>query len=409
MTAARAGRRGRGSRSSSRPTPAASRPACSCSRRSARITTEPSRQTVPADGGRGRDEVSPEASPRLTQLGRQLARLPIDPRLGRMLVEASRLGCLREVIVVAAALSMQDPRERPRDQQELADQQHRRFADPTSDFAGILNLWRYLKEQQKELSSSAFRRMCRAEFLNYLRIREWQDLDTQLRQVAKQLGLTLNTQPAAARGDPPGAAGRAAVAHRADGRRAARLPRCPRHPVRDLPRVGAVQEAARVRDGGRAGRDRRGSGAGSTPGSTRRGPRQVGAHLVKRTLQRAALGEEARRGHGATRRSRCTACRSSPTGRSTTAGSTRRRRARSSSGTRWCKGSGETHHRFFARQPGAARGGRGPRAPRPAARHRRRRRDDLRLLRRAGARPTSCRRRTSTRGGRRSGAPGPTC
>ncbi len=138
------------------------------------------------------------ARARLTRLGKQLARLPIDPRLGKMMVEASQRGCLREVITVVAALSMQDPRERPSDQQELADQKHRRFADPTSDFAGLLNLWRYVKEQQRELSSSAFRRMCRTEFLNYLRIREWQDLDSQLRQVAKQLGLTLNTSPAAA-------------------------------------------------------------------------------------------------------------------------------------------------------------------------------------------------------------------
>ncbi len=134
---------------------------------------------------------------RLTPIGRQLAQLPVDPRLGRMLVEASRLGCLREVIVVTAALSMQDPRERPVDQQEQADQLHRRFADPDSDFAGILNLWRHLKEQQGELSSSAFRRMCKRSFLNYLRVREWQDLDSQLRQVSKQIGLEPNRTPAA--------------------------------------------------------------------------------------------------------------------------------------------------------------------------------------------------------------------
>jgi len=135
---------------------------------------------------------------RLTKIGRQLAQLPIDPRLGRMLIEADRLGSLREIIVVTAALSMQDPRERPVEEQELADRMHRRFADPSSDFAGILNLWRYLKDQQAELSSSAFRRMCRRDYLNYLRVREWQDLDSQLRQVAKQLGLSLNSSPAAA-------------------------------------------------------------------------------------------------------------------------------------------------------------------------------------------------------------------
>ncbi|MGI8433152.1 MAG: ATP-dependent RNA helicase HrpA, partial [Nocardioidaceae bacterium] len=122
----------------------------------------------------------------------------IDPRLGRMVIDAGAAGCLREVITIAAALSMQDPRERPVEQRELADAKHRRFADKTSDFAGILNLWAYLKEQQAALSSSAFRRLCRTDFLNYLRIREWQELDTQLRQASKQLGLPLNSSPGTA-------------------------------------------------------------------------------------------------------------------------------------------------------------------------------------------------------------------
>ena len=126
---------------------------------------------------------------RLTALGRKLAVLPIDPRLARMVVEADRLGCLREVLVIAAALSIQDPRERPAEYRAQADQQHARFRHETSDFMTLLNLWRYLREQQRALSSSAFRRTCRAEYLNYLRIREWQDLEYQLRQVAKQLGL----------------------------------------------------------------------------------------------------------------------------------------------------------------------------------------------------------------------------
>jgi ATP-dependent helicase HrpA len=128
-------------------------------------------------------------SMRLTALGRQLVALPIDPRLARMVTEAATRGCLREVLVITAALSLQDPRERPADQQAQADQKHARFKDETSDFLTWLNLWRYVRAQQKELSSSAFRRMCRAEYLNYLRIREWQELESQLRQVAKQLGL----------------------------------------------------------------------------------------------------------------------------------------------------------------------------------------------------------------------------
>jgi ATP-dependent helicase HrpA len=131
--------------------------------------------------------------PRLTDLGRQLARLPLDPRLGRMVLEAGRLGCVRDVLVVAAALSIQDPRERPSDAQEQADTAHRRFADESSDVLALLNLWRYIEERQAELSSSAFRRLCRAEYLHYLRIREWQDLVAQLRDVAtRDLGLGLS-------------------------------------------------------------------------------------------------------------------------------------------------------------------------------------------------------------------------
>ena len=128
-----------------------------------------------------------ESRGRLTRLGRRLARLPIDPRLGRMILEAERLGCVREVVVIAAALSLQDPRERPAELQAQADQLHARFKDETSDFITWLNLWRYLRSQQRELSSSAFRRMCRREFLNYLRVREWQDFESQLRQVCKEM------------------------------------------------------------------------------------------------------------------------------------------------------------------------------------------------------------------------------
>ncbi|MEU9829061.1 ATP-dependent RNA helicase HrpA [Micromonospora chersina] len=122
---------------------------------------------------------------RLTALGRRLAQLPVDPRLARMVLEGERNGCATEVVVIAAALSIQDPRERPADKQAQADQAHARFADKESDFVAYLNLWRYLREQQRELSSSAFRRMCKAEYLNYLRVREWQDIVSQLRQVLR--------------------------------------------------------------------------------------------------------------------------------------------------------------------------------------------------------------------------------
>ncbi len=126
---------------------------------------------------------------RLTTVGQRLARLPIDPRLGRMILEAERLGCLRDVLTIAAALSIQDPRERPEEQRPQADQLHARFKHDSSDFLTWLNLWRHVKEQQRELSSSAFRRMCKREHLNYLRIREWQDYESQLRQVAKEMKL----------------------------------------------------------------------------------------------------------------------------------------------------------------------------------------------------------------------------
>ncbi|MFE7649577.1 ATP-dependent RNA helicase HrpA [Streptomyces phaeoluteigriseus] len=134
---------------------------------------------------------------RLTDTGRKLAQLPVDPRLARMVLEAEKNGCAREVMVIAAALSIQDPRERPADKQTQADQQHARFKDETSDFLAYLNLWRYIREQQKERGSSSFRRMCKQEYLNFLRIREWQDIYSQLRTVAKQLGIHLEERDAA--------------------------------------------------------------------------------------------------------------------------------------------------------------------------------------------------------------------
>ncbi|MGW5102627.1 ATP-dependent RNA helicase HrpA [Streptomyces sp. NPDC004100] len=135
---------------------------------------------------------------RLTDTGRKLAQLPVDPRLARMVLEAARNGCVREVMVIAAALSIQDPRERPADKQTQADQQHARFKDETSDFLAYLNLWRYVREQQKERGSSSFRRMCKQEYLNFLRIREWQDIYTQLRTVAKQMDIRIGEEDAPA-------------------------------------------------------------------------------------------------------------------------------------------------------------------------------------------------------------------
>lgn len=132
----------------------------------------------------------------LTPLGRKLAQLPVDPRLGRMVLEADRLGCATEVIVLAAALSIQDPRERPTEHQAQADQSHARFKDDHSDFTALLNVWRYVRTQQRELSNSQFRKRLKREFLHYLRVREWQDLASQLREAARGVGVTLNQQHA---------------------------------------------------------------------------------------------------------------------------------------------------------------------------------------------------------------------
>ena len=135
---------------------------------------------------------------KITDIGRKLAQLPLDVRLGRMIVESAQRGVAKEVMVLAAGLSIQDPRERPSEetgQRDRAVELHKRFADEKSDFIALLNLWAYLQEQQKELSSSAFRRLCKSEFINYLRVREWQDLFTQLRQLAKPLGITVAAAP----------------------------------------------------------------------------------------------------------------------------------------------------------------------------------------------------------------------
>jgi ATP-dependent helicase HrpA len=146
-----------------------------------------------SDGVRLLEELgalSPGTGPaRLTALGRKLARLPVDPRLGRMILEAKHHGCVREVLIITAALSIQDPRERPADQREAADAMHARFAEPGSDFLAFLTLWDYLHDRQRELSGSSFRKMCRREYLHFLRVREWQDVYGQLRQAARDVGV----------------------------------------------------------------------------------------------------------------------------------------------------------------------------------------------------------------------------
>ena len=131
----------------------------------------------------------------LTPLGRQLARLPIDPRLGRMLLEGARQGSLQEVLIVASALSVQDPRERPPERQQAADQAHAQWKDVDSDFAALVNLWRGFEEQRQELTASPLRNWCRKNFLNYLRLREWRDAHRQLALICRELQLAVNKEP----------------------------------------------------------------------------------------------------------------------------------------------------------------------------------------------------------------------
>jgi ATP-dependent helicase HrpA len=147
-----------------------------------------------AGGATGKDQLGDAT--RLSEIGRRLARLPVDPRIGRMVLAAEELGCLHEVTVIAAGLSAQDPRERPAEKADEADAAHARFTDPRSDFLSWVHLWEHVRSGRRELSSNRFRKRCQAEFLNFLRIREWQDLAAQLRQLEDELGLTRN-DPAA--------------------------------------------------------------------------------------------------------------------------------------------------------------------------------------------------------------------
>ena len=133
---------------------------------------------------------------RLTAIGRQLSQLPVDPRLAKMLLSAVDFGSVYEVMIIVSALSIQDPREHPTDKQQASDEKHRRFVDKKSDFLAFLNLWNYVQEQQKALTKNQFRRQCQKDFLNYLRIREWQDIYQQIRLAVREMGLPINSEKA---------------------------------------------------------------------------------------------------------------------------------------------------------------------------------------------------------------------
>ena len=133
----------------------------------------------------------------LTKLGAQLARLPIDPRIGRMVLAARDENCLREVLIIAAALEIQDPRERPMDKQDAADTAHRRFLHEESDFLALLNLWNFYNEQAGQLSQNKLRKACRDQFLSYVRMREWHDVHQQLHALVADMGFHESARPAA--------------------------------------------------------------------------------------------------------------------------------------------------------------------------------------------------------------------
>jgi ATP-dependent helicase HrpA len=131
----------------------------------------------------------------LTDTGRKIARIPTDPRLARMLLAADQNACLDEVLTIVSALSIQDPRERPLGKEQAADESHRRFANPTSDLLGWLQLWDYISSERQKRTSNQFRRMCRKEYLNWRRVREWQDLRAQLRRATRDLRMRPNRKP----------------------------------------------------------------------------------------------------------------------------------------------------------------------------------------------------------------------
>ena len=205
----------------------------------------------------------------LTPLGERLARFPVDPRIGRMILAGAEHGCLREVLVIAAALNVQDPRERPREAQQKADELHRRFRDERSDFVGLLRLWAFVREAESK-GTSHLRRVCKESFLSFVRVREWGEIHRQLEDVVRELG---STAPAPAPPPTPAASRSAPIAGEpAEPSTARSSPGCsprsgsgtPRIAIyvgrqadalRDSPVVGARAQAAGVDHGVRAGRD----------------------------------------------------------------------------------------------------------------------------------------------------------
>jgi ATP-dependent helicase HrpA len=150
---------------------------------------EPPEQKMISDGYKLLQELGAvDAAQHLTETGKQLAKLPVDPRIGRMVLAAKQEDCLEEVLVIASAISVQDPRERPHEYQQAADEKHRQFKDERSDFLAYLNLWRSFHEQKRHLSNNKLRKWCKENFISYLRMREWHDVHAQMHSLITDMG-----------------------------------------------------------------------------------------------------------------------------------------------------------------------------------------------------------------------------
>ena len=145
---------------------------------------------VNSNGAKGKLTTS---STQLTKSGRLLAKFPIDPRLAKMVISAIEFGCIEQILIIVSALSIQDPRERPHEKQQLSDEKHNRFKNKSSDFISLLNLWQYINEQKKDLTQNQFRKLCQREFLSYVRLREWQDIFSQLKLTLKEQNIALTS------------------------------------------------------------------------------------------------------------------------------------------------------------------------------------------------------------------------
>ena len=343
----------------------------------------------------------------LTPLGRELARLPVDPRIGRMVLAARERGCLAEVLVIASALSVPDPRERPLEKQQAADQAHLRFRDERSDFLSLTALWEFFEARLAEkLTHRRLVDACRAQFVSYLRLREWRDVHAQLASEVGRTGMAMGSpaagddRPAPVRRDPSGTARGTARQHRQQDRRRGRLSGRPRHSLLAASRVGAGEERSQMGACRRARRDHAALRALRCEDRTGMGRGRCRRSRDARLL-RAALGHRARRG----RRQR-TGDAVRPHAGGAAAGLVRRHRSGRGARGVHPRGAGpgqaQDQGRVRRPQPTPRRRGDGTRAQGAAAGRAGRRRDDRRVLRRAPAArgPLAGHLRALARGGR---------